>query len=152
MREDASLLAAQALLGQAFMRNKQPDQTQDALERAITLGIDKSVVALTLAEALLAQGKGRNLVDRLPPEVVRGTARADLLVLREHAFRQLCEPSTAARSFEHARAIDPSSVDALLSLAEQFGRRGQRDDGLALFAVAVPGASAVVRRRNKAAA
>ena len=132
LREDSSLLAAQALLGQAFMRNQQPDQAQEALERAIALGIDKSEVALTLAEALLAQGKVRDLIDRLPPDVVQGTARADLLVLRGHAFRQLGEPSTAERSFEQARAIDPSSVNALLSLAEHIGQRGQRDEALVL--------------------
>jgi putative PEP-CTERM system TPR-repeat lipoprotein len=134
LREDSSLLAAQALLGQAFMRNQQPDQAQEALERAIALGIDKSEVALTLAEALLAQGKVRDLIDRLPPEVVQGPARADLLVLRGHAFRQLGEPTTAERSFEQARAVDPSSVNALLSLAEHIGQRGQRDEALALVA------------------
>lgn len=134
LQQDANLLAAHALLGEAFLKNQQPDQAQEALERALRLGIDKSEIAIVLAESLLAQGKARDLLDRLPPDLLQGPAKANLLVLRGHAYKALDEPSSAERSFEDARVIDPRSVPALLSLAELTAQKGLRPDALALVA------------------
>lgn len=134
LQQDANLLAAHALLGEAFLKNQQPDQAQEALERALRLGIDKSEIALVLAEALLAQGKGKDLLERIPPDLLRGAAKANLLVLRGHAYKGLGELSNAERSFEEARVLDPASVPALLSLAELFAQKGLRTEALTLVA------------------
>lgn len=134
LQQDANLLAAHALLGEAFLKNQQPDQAQEALERALRLGIDKSEIALLLAEAFLAQGKARDLLDRLPPDLLQGPAKANLLVLRGHAYKALGELTTAERSFEDARIIDPRSVSALLSLAELTAQKGLLQEALALVA------------------
>lgn len=132
LQQDANLLAAHALLGEAFLRNQQPDQAQEALERALRLGIDKSEIALVLAEVFLAQGKARDLLDRLPPDLLQGPAKANLLVFRGHAYKALGELSSAERSFEDARVLDPRSVTALLSLAELTAQKGLRAEALAL--------------------
>jgi cellulose synthase operon protein C len=132
LQQDANLLAAHALLGEAFLRNQQPDQAQEALERALRLGIDKSEIALLLAEVFLAQGKAQDLLDRLPPDLLLGPAKANLLVFRGHAYKGLGELSSAERSFEDARVLDPGSVTALLSLAELTAQKGLRTEALAL--------------------
>lgn len=137
LQQDANLLAAHALLGEAFLKNQQPDQAQEALERALRLGIDKSEIALVLGETFLAQGKARDLLDRLPADLLQGPAKANLLVLRGHAYKALGELSTAERSFEDARVLDPRSVPALLSLAELTSQKGLRSEALALVARAV---------------
>jgi cellulose synthase operon protein C len=132
LQQDANLLAAHALLGEAFLKNQQPDQAQEALERALRMGIDKSEIALLLAEVFLAQGKSQDLLDRLPPDLLQGPAKASLLVLRGHAYKGLGELSSAERSFEDARVIDPRSVTALLSLAELTAQKGLHTEALAL--------------------
>jgi cellulose synthase operon protein C len=137
LQQDANLLAAHALLGEAFLKNQQPDQAQEALERALRLGIDKSEIALLLAEALLAQGKAQDLLDRLPADLLQGRGKARLLVLRGHAYKALGELVTAERNFEDARVVDPASVTALLSLAELTAQKGLRTEAMALISRAV---------------
>jgi cytochrome c-type biogenesis protein CcmH/NrfG len=58
LQQDANLLAAHALLGEAFLKNQRPDQAQEALERALRLGIDKSEIARVLAEVFPGTGEG----------------------------------------------------------------------------------------------
>jgi cellulose synthase operon protein C len=142
LQQDANLLAAHALLGEAFLKNQQPDQAQEALERALRLGIDKSEIALLLADAFLAQGKMQDLLDRLPAELLQGPARAKLLVLRGHAYKALGEPGAAERSFEDARVLDPRLVPALLSLAETMAQKGLRTEAMALVTQAAAEAPA----------
>ncbi len=132
LQQDANLLAAHALLGEAFLKNQQPDQAQEALERALRLGIDKSEIALLLAEVFLAQGKAQDLLDRLPPDLLLGPAKANLLVFRGHAYKVLGEFGSAERAFEEARVLDPRSVPAMLSLAELTAQKGLRTEALAL--------------------
>ena len=80
----------------------------------------------------LAQGKAQDLLDRMPPDLLLGPARANLLVVRGHASEVSREFSFADRTFEEARVLDPRSVPAPPSLAELTAQKGFRTEALAL--------------------
>ena len=107
LQEDPKLMAAQVLLGKAHLRKADPAAAQTALEKALELGVSRSEVAVPLAQALYEQGKYRDLLDRLLPDTTATQAqRAELLVLRGHAFKMLGEFEEAAQSYRRARAAE----------------------------------------------
>ena len=129
LQEDPKLMAAQVLLGKAHLRKADPAAAQTALEKALELGVSRSEVAVPLAQALYEQGKYRDLLDRLLPDTTATQAqRAELLVLRGHAFKMLGEFEEAAQSYRRARAADPRYVPAILSEADLLAEEGKRTD------------------------
>lgn len=128
VKADPGMLAAQALLGRAFLANSQPVAAQESLERALRMGIAPTEVAIPLGQALLMQGKVAELIDRFPPEMLDGSRRAELLVLRGEALLRNGDPGAASSAFMDALAIDPGSVPALLSMARFSADRGRKDE------------------------
>ncbi|MBK8015821.1 MAG: PEP-CTERM system TPR-repeat protein PrsT [Betaproteobacteria bacterium] len=137
LQDNPSMLAAHVLIGRAFLENFQPEGAEISFERAIKLGIDRTEVAVPLAQALLMQGKAREVLERFAPEVLIGTQRAQLMVLRSQAHKQLGELGMAATALEEARAQDPGSVLAQLALADLLSEKGQQKDALALASKAL---------------
>lgn len=132
LQEDPKLLAAKALLGTAYVRDLRPDLALETLEGALRMGIDKSEVAIPLAESLLMLGRPEDVLDRLPAELFEGPSKARLLVLRAQAYKQKNDLTSAAQALEQARSLDPRSTNVLLSLAEIQATRGLRQDSIAL--------------------
>lgn len=62
LQDNPSMLAAHVLIGRAFLENFQPEGAEISFERAIKLGIDRTEVAVPLAQALLMQGKAREVL------------------------------------------------------------------------------------------
>ena len=129
LKEDPRLMAAQVLLGRAYLRTVDPAAAEIALEKALQLGVSRSEVVVPLAQALYEQGKYRDLLDRLQPDTTATQAqRVELLVLRGHAFKMLGERQDAAESYRRARAADPRHVPAILSEADLLAEDGKRPE------------------------
>ena len=87
LQQDPGMVSAHLLLGRAYLANAQPDAAQESLETAHRLGADRSQIVLPLSQALLAQGKGAEMLQRFPPESATLQERPELLILRAERFR-----------------------------------------------------------------
>ena len=132
LQEDPRNLAANVLIGKAYLANVQPADAENALEKAIRLGADRSEIVIPLAEALLVQGKGKDVLVRFPPESAAPAQLVELLVLRGHASRQDNDEPAAIRAFEEAMALDSRAVGHKLSLADIRSHRGAFPEALRL--------------------
>lgn len=131
LNEDPKMLAAHALLGNAFLQNSQPQEALDALEKGLKLGIDPTEVTIPIAQAMLDLGRGAELLKRFPPESLPDAARrSELLVLRGFAHRQSGDVNAAAREYETARATNPRSTSAVLSLADLNAQQGRLNEAM----------------------
>lgn len=110
---DPGMLPAQLLLGKALLSAGEVVAAEVALYEAMRLGVNRAEVVEPLAQAFLAQGKQRQVIDQaefqpagLPPVVQR-----KLLLLRASAHSDLGDAFGALRSIEQAKAIDPTVAD-----------------------------------------
>ena len=132
LQENPSMLAAQTLLGRAYLASGQPQAAQESLERAVRLGVHPSEVAAPLAQAMLEQGKDKEVLARFAPESASPDQRADILVLRGRAYKQLNDLQSARRAFEEARTLKPQYFPALQSLVELSIQQGRLSDAIKL--------------------
>ncbi len=105
---DKNMLPVQVLLGKALLANGEAASAEVALGEAVRLGVNRAEVVLPLAEAYLAQGKHKLLLEQpqfavagLPPNV-----QLKLLLLRASASADLGDPRGALKNIDEARVID----------------------------------------------
>lgn len=131
-----NMLPVQLLLGKALMQNGEVAAAEVAFNEALRLGVNRAEVVQSLGEAVLAQGKQKQMLESktfasagLPPGV-----QLQVLLLRARAHTELGESAAALRSIEEARAIDRRNVDSWLAevpvriLARQFKEAGVAAD------------------------
>ncbi|WP_162241742.1 XrtA/PEP-CTERM system TPR-repeat protein PrsT [Pseudorhodoferax sp. Leaf267] len=110
---DRTMLPVQVLLGKALLGNGEVAAAEVAFAEALRLGVNRAEIVVPLAQAYLAQGKHRQLLEQ-PMFAVAGLspiAQVPLLVLRSSAASDLGDVRGALKSLEEARAIDPRSAD-----------------------------------------
>ncbi len=114
---DPGMLSAQLLLGKALLANGEVVAAEVALYEALQLGVNRAEVVVPLAEAFIAQGKQRLVIDQpefrpagLPPVVQR-----KVLLLRASAQTDLGDTIGALRNIEQAKSMDSGAVDPWLA-------------------------------------
>src|SRR5262245_58775256 len=128
IREDPGNLAALVLLGRAQLETGDPAGAEEAFAKALQLGVDRSEIAVQMAQALFDQGKFDALLERFPVESMPPAKRIELYVLRAHAQKGLGDIKGALRTLEEARRIEPNSASVLLSYAEFLAETGRRNE------------------------
>ena len=113
------------LLGKALLETGEPVGAEESFAKALQLGVDRSEVAVPMAQALVEQAKFAAVLERFPAESVPASRRAELLVLRGEAHKGLGDLAAATAAFEAAHAADPRSVNATLALADVRARQGK---------------------------
>ena len=126
LHEDPGNLPALLLMGQAQLEAGDPAGAEKSFARALQLGIDRSEVAVPMAQALFDQGKYEAVLERFPVESVPPAKRIDLYLLRGHSQKGRGDTKSALRTFEDARKIEPRSAPVLLSYAELLAEVGRR--------------------------
>lgn len=134
LKADPNHLAAIVLLGKAQLGTGEAIAAEESFAKALRLGIDRSEVAVPMAQALLDQGKFAAVLERFPPESAAPASRADLLVLRGQAHKGLGDVRSALASFDAARAADPRSIPAILHAADLQLRNGNAGEAENLIA------------------
>src|SRR5262245_19686681 len=64
LREEPNSLPALVLLGRALLETGQPTGAEESFAKALQLGIDRSEVAVPMAQALVDQGKFAAVLER----------------------------------------------------------------------------------------
>lgn len=114
---DKSMLPVQMLLGKALLHNGDVVAAEVAFNEAIRLGVNRAEVVVPMAQAYLAQGKQKLVLDQplfavagLPPEV-----QAQVWLLRAAASADLGDLRSALKSVEEARVLNPRSAASWLA-------------------------------------
>ncbi len=113
---DRQLLAAHVLLSKVLVEGGNAAAAEGAVDRALSLGIDRSVLAPTLARALLLQGQPERLFadTRLPLAGLDDRAAYELRLLRAQAHRDLGEARAALNELAEARKLDAGRAEPWL--------------------------------------
>ena len=113
---------AQLLLGRIFAAQGNTAIAELEIRKAEKLGLDRTTVAVALAESLLAGGQYQRLLDEFKPEAearggASGEGAAELLAIRGLAQLSLGRAQEAGASFNAALLVAPACVRALLGQA-----------------------------------
>lgn len=119
---------ARLALGTLQMSSGDNASAEKELGRARALGIPAERVLPLLGRTLAQQGKFKEVLELITPELA-GTS-APLLSLRGDALLGSGKPDEAKQAYEAALAANANSGDALMGLARLSAVRGERDAAL----------------------
>lgn len=119
---------ARLALGTLQLSSGDNASAEKELGRARALGIPAERVLPLLGKTLAQQGKFKEVLELLTPELA-GTS-APLLSLRGDALLGSGKPDEAKQAYEAALAANANSGDALMGLARLSAVRGDRDAAL----------------------
>ncbi|HSD38790.1 MAG TPA: tetratricopeptide repeat protein, partial [Rhodocyclaceae bacterium] len=125
LQQDNRLLAAHVLLGRALLRDGNPPAAEVAFNEALRLGVNRSEVLPSLGRSYLMMGQPKMVIERVAGDDLSTQAKAEVLSIRGMAYAELGNYPQASKSFEDARAVDPSSVVPLLAEIPVLLARGQ---------------------------
>lgn len=125
---------ARLALGTLYVETGDPVSAEKELRKAVSLGGAAERVLPELARALQSQGKFKEALDELKPELVAKSA--PLLALRGDALLAQGKQAEAKQSYEAALALQPNSGAALTGLARHalVNRDGEAAERYALEA------------------
>ena len=115
VRSDPQNAEAHFLLGRVAIELGDPVAGEREASAALERGYDPRQAAPLLAQAMLAQNKNTELLERLKPEGKDGALDAAILVARGYAQIALHRPEDAQKSFADAEAAAPNAVEPLLA-------------------------------------
>lgn len=114
---DKNMLPVQVLLGKALLKNGDAVAAEVAFIEAIRIGVNRAEVIIPLAQAYMAQGKQKLLLEQQLfavaglPTAIQG----QLLLVRATASTDLGDVRAALKAIDEARAIDAKSPDSWLA-------------------------------------
>jgi len=109
-------LPGQVLLGKAQLALGKSIDAEKSLKAAMQLGVDRSEVMQSLAQAYFDQGKFQNVID-LDPAGLSPKVKIDLLTLRAYAQIELGQFQEATRTVETMRGVDARASGIPTALA-----------------------------------
>lgn len=104
LRQEPKMLAAHVLLGRSYLENGESAQAEQAFIRSQELGVDRSEIAIPLAQAYFNQGKFRRLLDSISPQDLPASVKQGLLGIRAGALIELGDLKTARQALTGAYA------------------------------------------------
>lgn len=117
LQADKSQLSVHLLLGRALLADGQPAAAEVAFSDAIRMGVNRSEVAVALAQALNAQGRQTQMLadPRLAPEGLPPEVLQPLLLERAAALSDLGQGRNALNTVLEARRLDPARLGSWLA-------------------------------------
>ncbi|OYY95258.1 MAG: hypothetical protein B7Y41_01750 [Hydrogenophilales bacterium 28-61-23] len=140
LQQDERLLQAHVLLGRAQLKLGNPAAAETSFDNAMKLGADRAEIVPQLAQAYFAQGKFKQLAERISPVGLPASIQQELLLLRSYALMELGDMAGADITLNQAANLGKTS-DLLvargmlsLQLRQLAAARGFADQALALDA------------------
>lgn len=117
LRNEPNKLAIQFLLGRALQQNGDVLGAEVAYNEALRLGINRSEVAVPLAQVVIAQGRPREMLahPQLQPSGLPSDVLQTLLLLRAGAQTDLGDSREALATIQQARAMNDRRADVWLA-------------------------------------
>lgn len=110
---------ARYLLGTLYLEQGQLAAAEKELYRALDYGVERQSVAVPLARVLLARGKYQELIDGVDGlSLTPGSAQAQLLALKGHAYLGLGRPDAAEQFYDEALQLNIASSEAKTGKAQ----------------------------------
>ncbi|MBW8329736.1 MAG: PEP-CTERM system TPR-repeat protein PrsT [Thiobacillus sp.] len=131
LKEDARMLPALVLLGQAHLRRGEPAAAERVFADAERLGVARAQIAVYQAQAYLDQGKYRALIEKFGADGLPQQARLDMLLLRARAQIALSQYDGAMTSAKLAELVKGGEVRALALQAQIHLNAGRPQDARA---------------------
>lgn len=138
LQQDSRLLQAHVLMGRAQLKLGNPAAAETSFDSALKLGADRTEIVPQLAQAYFAQGKFKELSERINPVGLPATIQQELLLLRAYAFMELGDMAGADTTLTQAGNIG-KTADFLvargmlsLQLRQLAAAKGFADQALAL--------------------
>ena len=128
LKEDARMLPALVLMGQAHLRRGEPAAAERALADAERLGAARAQIAVYQAQAYLDQGKTRALIEKFGADGLPPQARLDMLLLRARAQIALSQYDGAMTSARLAEQVKGGEARALALQAQIHLNAGRPQD------------------------
>ncbi|WP_326539721.1 XrtA/PEP-CTERM system TPR-repeat protein PrsT [Pseudorhodoferax sp.] len=130
---DKNLLPVHVLLGKVLLADDEVVASAIAFEEALRLGVNRAEVVLPYAQALMGQGKGRQVLEdpRFADTGLAPDTRYALLVLKAKAADDTGDRRLAQQTLEQARAIDATSPESWFTEVTMRVRAGQMKEALA---------------------
>ncbi len=113
LKADSRMLPALVLLGQAHLRRGDPAAAERVLADAEKLGAARGQIAVLQAQAYLAQGRSRLMLEKFGADGLPPKARLDMLLMRGQAQLGLSQLDAAMSSAEQASRIPGGAARAL---------------------------------------
>ena len=131
LKADNRMLPALVLMGQAHLRAGDPAAAERVLADAEKLGAARAQIATLQAQAFLAQGKSRLMLEKFGADDLPQQTRLEMLLLRSRAQLNLSQLDAAMTSAKQAAQIPGGSARALAMQARIHLNAGRPQDAQA---------------------
>lgn len=131
LKEDSRMLPALVLLGQAHLRKGEPAAAERVLADAEKIGAAREQIAVYQAQAQMAQGKWRVMLERYGADGLPEAARVDVLLMRARAQLNLGQLDAAMTSAQQAASLPAGRARALAFQARIHLNAGRDAEALA---------------------
>lgn len=131
LKEDSRMLPALVLLGQAHLRKGEPAAAERVLADAEKLGAARAQIATLQAQAYLAQGKSRAMLEKFGADGLPPKARLAMLLMRSRAQLNLSQLDAAMSSAKLAEQVTGGVAPALALQARIHLNAGRPQDAQA---------------------
>jgi len=132
LQKDPDDAAARTLLARIYLDSGDAAAAEQEIERARRTGLDDAQALPVLAEALLAQGRTADLLERIQPSAdMPPSLQATLNALRGEALLAEQSFDAAEAAFDEAIEAAPDSLRGALGKARLQALRGETDEARA---------------------
>lgn len=126
LRQDPKMLAAHVLLGRSYLDNGESAQAEQAFLKSLDLGVDRTEIAIPLAQAYFNLGKFRRLLDSVSPKDLPAAVKQGVLGIRTSALIELGDLKAARQELAAAyTAAGAKPANLVLIEANLSFREGQ---------------------------
>ncbi|MDP1864606.1 MAG: PEP-CTERM system TPR-repeat protein PrsT [Thiobacillus sp.] len=132
LKADSRMLPALVLMGQAYLREGDPAAAERVLVDAEKLGAARGQIATLQAQAYLAQGKARLMLEKFGADGLPPQARLEMLLMRGQAQLKLNQLDAAMTSARQVAQIAGGSARALALQARIHLNAGRPQDAQAV--------------------
>ncbi len=132
LQENPDLAEGRYLLGLALLRSGDAVGAETELRKAMALKYSDEKTLPSLAQAMLAQGKFKNLIEELADKpLFDRAAKAEMLTTLSAAYQAEGNPVLAKATLDDALLADPSHEPAALLVVRRQAAGGDLDGALA---------------------
>ena len=128
LKADNRMLPALVLLGQAYLRHGEPAAAERVLADAEKMGAARAQIATLQAQAYLAQGKSRVMLEKFGADGLPPQARLEMLLMRGRAQLNLSQLDAAMSSAKLAGQVSGGAARALALQARIHLNAGRAED------------------------